>query len=169
LGDIFLQTIIALTGIALFIVAAYSDVKTFRIPNVLVAAVASLGVTRPIVNGDPSVAFYVVGASAGLLIVGFLLFWQGIIGGGDAKLVPASALLVGYHDLTGFLASMAIVGAVIALVVLVTQWSTQSVVATSPDQPPPKAKLYVPYGVAIATAGGVTLFFQSPLLSSFIR
>jgi len=165
-----LQTIIPLVGIALFILAAFSDVKTFRIPNALVAAVALLGVTRLTVNGDPSIALYTVGASAVLLIVGFILFWQGFVGGGDAKLLTAAALLVGYHDLTGFLASMAIVGAVLSLVVLVTQWSLtkQSVVVTSPDQPQPKAKLAVPYGVAIATAGGITLFLQSPLLSSIV-
>jgi len=164
-----LQTIITLVGIALFIVVAYSDFKTFRIPNFLVAAVALLGVTRLIVNGDPSIALYTVGASAALLVIGFLLFWQGIVGGGDAKLITAAALLVGYHDLFGFLASMGIAGAVISLVALVMQWSSRQVIVASPDQQQPKAKLYVPYGVAIATSGGVTLFFQSPFLSSFIR
>jgi prepilin peptidase CpaA len=165
-----LQTIILLVGIGLFATAAYSDVKTFRIPNVLVAAVALIGVTRLIANGDPSAALYTVCASVVLLIVGFVLFWQGFVGGGDAKLIAAAALLVGYHDLAGFLASIAIVGAVISLVVLVTQWSLskQSLVVTSPDQPQANAKLAVPYGVAIATAGSITLFFQSPLLSSFV-
>jgi len=164
-----LQTIFSFVGIALFIIAAYSDVKTFRIPNVLVAAVALLGVTRLIVN-SPSVALYTVGASAVLLIIGFVLFWQGFAGGGDAKLLTASALLVGSHDLFSFLMFMSICGAVLSLAVLVTQWSLsrQSVVVTSPDQPQPKTKLYVPYGVAIASAGGVTLLFQSPFLASFI-
>jgi len=168
--SLFLQNLITLVGIALFIVAVYSDVKTFRIPNVLVGAVALLGVTRLIVNGDPSVALYTVGASAVLLIFGFVLFWQGFAGGGDAKLLTASALLVGSHDLFSFLMFMSICGAVLSLAVLVTQWSLsrQSVVVTSPDQPQPKTKLYVPYGVAIASAGGVTLLFQSPFLASFI-
>ena len=68
-------------GIALFIAAAYSDVKTFRIPNVLVAAVALLAVTRLIVIGNPSCALYTVGAIVALLVVGFVLFAQVFIGG----------------------------------------------------------------------------------------
>jgi prepilin peptidase CpaA len=162
-----LQTIFSFVGIALFIIAAYSDVKTFRISNVLVAAVALLGVTRLIVNGDPSVALYTVGASVIVLAIGFVLFWRGFVGGGDAKLLTASALLIGYHDLFSFLVFMSICGALISLVALASEWSLprRSTVVTSPDQPQPKAKLYVPYGVAIATAGGVTLFFQIPLIS----
>lgn len=151
-----MQILITLVGIALFIVAAYSDFKSFRIPNLLVATVALLAVARFIAIGDPSAAVYTVGASVIVLVVGFVLFWSGFIGGGDAKLITAAALLVGYHDLFSFLVVMSICGALISLAALVTRWRQ-------------KPKLYIPYGVAIATAGGVTLFFQSPLLSSFIR
>jgi prepilin peptidase CpaA len=153
------KTTILLLGIALFIAAAYRDVKTFRIPNLLVAVIAWLAVTRLIVIGDWSLALYTIGASVVVLIVGFLLFWQGIVGGGDAKLITAAALLVGYHDLISFLLVMGICGALVSLAVVVTHWA---------DKSKSKAKLTVPYGVAIATAGGITLFFQSPLLSSFL-
>jgi len=152
-----LQTTILLVGIVLFIFAAYGDVKTFRIPNALVAAVALLGVTRLIVIGDPSAALYTVGASFAVLVVGFLLFWQGLAGSGDAKLITAAVLLVGYDDLLGFLFAMGICGALVSLAILVPHWSERS-----------KRKLTVPYGVAIATAGSVTLFFQSPFATSFI-
>ena len=151
-----MQTIISLVGIALFLVAAYSDVRFFRIPNFLVAAVALLEVTRLIMIGDPGIAYYTVAASAKLLITGFLLFWQGFIGGGDAKLVTAAVLLTGYNDLFSFFVFMSICGAVISLAAFVTNRKQ-------------KAKtLYIPYGVAIATAGSMTLFFQTPLAASFI-
>jgi prepilin peptidase CpaA len=150
-----LQTLISLVGIALFILAAYSDVKSFRIPNFLVAAVALLGVTRLIAVGDPSAAIHTIGASVTILAVGFVLFWQGLVGGGDAKLMTATALLVGYHNLFSFLVVMGICGALIALAALVIHRF-------------PKTRLVVPYGVAIATAGSVTLFFQSPFAISFI-
>jgi prepilin peptidase CpaA len=163
-----LQTIISFVGIALFIIAAFSDVKTFRIPNVLVVAVALLGVTRLIVNGDPSIALYTVGASAVLLIVGFLLFWQGIVGGGDAKLVTASALLIGYHDLFSFLVVMSICGALITLFALAIHKFIPLYAGPRLTVLLPKAQLAVPYGVAIAAAGGVTLLLQSPLATSFI-
>jgi prepilin peptidase CpaA len=152
-----LQTIISFAGIALFIVAAYSDVKSFRIPNLLVAAVACLGVTRLIAIGDPSAAVYTVSASVIVLAIGFVLFWQGFVGGGDAKLITAAALLVGYHDLLSFLVFMSSCGALISLAAFVTHWQQE-----------PKAKLYIPYGVAIATAGSVTLLFQSPFVSALL-
>jgi prepilin peptidase CpaA len=150
-----LQSIFSFAGIVLFIVAAYSDFKSFRIPNLLVAAVALLGVTRLIVVGDPNAALHTVFASFVLLFIGFVLFWQGIVGGGDAKLITAAALLVGYNDLFSFLFFMSLCGAVISITAFATRQKT-------------KAKLYVPYGVAIAIAGSVTLFFQTALATSFI-
>jgi len=152
-----LDTIILLAGITLFVFAADGDVKSFKISNSLVAAVALLGITRLIGISDPSVALYTVCASLAILAVGFVLFWQGFCGGGDAKLVAAAALLVGYHDLLSFLLLMSISGVVVSMTVIVTHWSSKR-----------KAKLAVPYGVAIATAGGVTLFFQFPFLSSLM-
>jgi Flp pilus assembly protein protease CpaA len=151
-----LQATILILGIVLFVVAAYGDIKTLRIPNALVIAVAILGLFRLIVIGDLSLALYTVGASVMLLTVTFLLFWRGLFGGGDAKLIAAAALLVGYHDLIGFLFTMSICGALVSLAVLVTHWRS--------EKPQLKAKLAVPYGVAIATAGGVTLFLQSSLI-----
>lgn len=151
-----MQTIISLVGIAFFIVAAYSDVKSFRIPNLLVAAVTLLAVTRLIVISDPSGAVYTVGASVIILAVGFVLFWQGFVGGGDAKLVTAAALLVGYNDLLLFLLFMSICGAFISLAAFVTNLQQKA------------NTTYIPYGVAIATAGSVTLLFQSPFVAALL-
>jgi prepilin peptidase CpaA len=144
-----LQTTILLLGIALFAVAAYSDIRTFLIPNALVAAVAALGFLRLIVIGDPSTALYTVGACILVFIVTFLLFWRGLLGGGDAKLIPATVLLVGYHDLVPFLFLMSVCGVLVSLAILIIHR---------------KARLAVPYGVAIAGGGIVTLLFQPSLL-----
>jgi Flp pilus assembly protein protease CpaA len=187
-----LETPILVLGIAFFAVAAYGDVKTYRIPNALVIAVAILGVFRLVTIGDLTTALYTLGASVLVFIVAFLLFWRGLVGGGDAKLITAAASLIGYHDLLSFLLAMSICGGVVSLAVLITYWfktkrsilgSLVSLALTiyhpgnqalaiyhpgSEDQPPPKAKLAVPYGVAIATAGGVTLLFQSSLSISFV-
>jgi prepilin peptidase CpaA len=161
-----LQNLITLVGIGLFIVAAYSDVKSFRIPNSLVATVALLGVVRLIVTGNPSVALYTVGDSFIVLAIAFALFWQGFIGGGDAKLIAAAALLVGYNDLLPFLMFMGICGAVISLAALAIHKYLPLYVGPRLATLLPKAKLAVPYGVAIAIAGSVTLLFHTPL--SFI-
>jgi prepilin peptidase CpaA len=75
-----------------------------------------------------------------------------LIGGGDAKLIAATALLVGYHDLFNFLLLMSVCGALLSLAILLMH--------RSPTAAAPKARLPVPYGVAIAAGGGVTLLFQ---------
>ena len=152
-----------LLGIVLFAIAAYGDVKTYRIPNLLVAAITVLGVLRLVIVGDLSFALHTVVASAAVFVVGFLLFWRGVVGGGDAKLITAAALLIGYPSLFSFLMVMGICGALISLAILLTN---QSVVLFSKETAttPPKARLAVPYGVAIAGGGIVTLLFQTSIL-----
>ncbi len=153
-----METAILILGIALFVAAAYGDVKTLRIPNALVTAVAVLGLVRLIAIGDLSFALYTISASLLVFIVTFLMFWLGFVGGGDAKLLTATALLIGYHDLFNFLLVMGICGALVSVAVLVMPRSS---VVTSDEQPLPKARLAVPYGAAIAGGGIVTLLFQT--------
>ena len=159
-----MQTIILLLGIALFAVAAYDDVKSLRIPNALTIAVAVLGIFRLIVIGDKNMAPYTVGASLIIFIVTFLLFWRGFLGGGDVKLLSATVLLVGYRDLFPFLLIMSICGALVSLAVLFVHqylplWLEPRLMALMP-----KARLAVPYGVAIACGGIVTLLLQTSFL-----
>jgi prepilin peptidase CpaA len=158
-----LQTTILLLGAALFVITAYGDVTTRRIPNALVAAVAALGLFRITFSGDASAVLYTIAASGAIFVATFLLFWRGLLGGGDVKLMSATALLVGYHDLTAFLFVMSICGALISLAVLARQKLAPP--TASPGQEPlqTSARLTVPYGVAIAAAGILTLFFQSSL------
>ena len=132
-------------------------IKTLRIPNALVAAVAILGITRLVMIGDLNVALYTISASAALLIVTFLLFWQGFVGCGDAKLITAAALLVGYHNLYSFLMLMGLCGGMVSLVVIATRYLNRS------SGPPQKVRLAIPYGVAIAGGAIVTLLFQPSL------
>jgi prepilin peptidase CpaA len=159
------EQIVLILGIVLFVVAACGDVKTLQIPNKLVIAVAALGLIRVVVIGDLSIALYTVGASFLVFIAAFLLFWRGFVGGGDAKLIAATALLVGYHNLFGFLVLMSLCGVLVTLAVLLTGfrgWRSQ--VDVESPEPQPKARLRVPYGVAIAGGGIVTLLFQPSLL-----
>jgi prepilin peptidase CpaA len=155
-----LENIILAGGIALFLFAAYGDVKTLRIPNWLVIAVAALGIGRLILISDLTFALYTLGASVLIFMVTFLLFWRNFVGGGDAKLMIAAALLIGYHNLFGFLLLMSICGALVSIVVLVTRGS--SVIST--DESQSKGRLAVPYGAAIAGGAIVTLLFQTSFL-----
>ena len=165
-----METVILFLGIALFVAAAYGDVKTLRIPNSLVAAVAALGLVRLIVIGDLSFALYTVGASLLVFIATFLLFWRGFVGGGDAKLMTAAALLVGYHDLFNFLVVMSICGAFgfardtrhsSSVIIFGRDALSSWTIDTTSCQ---KLQLAVPYGAAIAGGGIVTLLFQTSFL-----
>ena len=160
-----MKTTIVLLGIALFVAAAYGDIKSLRIPNKLAITVAVLGVFRLFAIGDPSAALYTVGASAIVFIVTFLLFWRGILGGGDVKLLSATVLLIGYRDLFSFLLIMSICGALVSFVVLFIHRCLPLWLGPRLAVLVPRARLAVPYGVAIASAGVVTLLLQP----SFIR
>jgi prepilin peptidase CpaA len=164
-----LETVILLLGMALFVAAAYGDVKTHRIPNWLVAAVAVVGIARLIVIGDLSFALFTISVSLLVLIATFLLFWRGLVGGGDAKLLPATALLVGYHDLLNFLVLMSLCGALVSIAILATRRGALfslviHFIHGPSEQPQEKLQLVVPYGTAIAAGAIVTLLFQSSIL-----
>jgi prepilin peptidase CpaA len=159
-----MEKIVLIFGIALFAVAAYGDIRTLRIPNPLVITVAVLGLVRLVVIGDVTVALYTIGASTIVFIAAFLLFWRGFVGGGDAKLIPATALLVGYHDLFSFLVLMSICGALVSLAILVIHRYLPLWLGPRLALLVPKARLAIPYGVAIAGGGIVTLLFQPSLL-----
>jgi prepilin peptidase CpaA len=154
-------------------VIAYGDVRTRRIPNVLSIAIAILGLLRIIFVHDPIAAGHTLAAGTAIFVAAFLLFWYGAIGGGDAKLVTATALLVGYHDLFSFLFLMSACGGALALAMLARDrlrlrlWLPARRARTPLATEAAKCvavptRSTVPYGVAIAAAGVVTLILNAP-------
>ena len=156
--------VILLLGIGVFAVVAYGDLRTRRIPNGLAIAVAVLGLARLAVAGDWNAAICSIAAAAAVFAVAFVMFWRGWLGGGDVKLLAGSALLVGYHDLLGFLLLMSLCGGLVALAVLVAGRFGGPLRHLAPSAIPAEAaaaRPSVPYGVAIAAAGIVILVLQS--------
>jgi prepilin peptidase CpaA len=93
------------------------------------------------------------------LAVGFGLFAFGIIGGGDAKLFAAVALMFGYDDLLGYTVFALLLGGALTLVILVLRQvplpevlARESWIARlhAPDSG-------VPYGVALAAGAYLLL------------
>ena len=159
-----LQSLVLLLGIGIFAVVAYGDIRTRRIPNELVVAILALASFRIALAGDPTSAIYTLAASIALFAATFLLFWRGLLGGGDVKLLVATGFLIGYHDLFQFLFVMSVCGALVAVAVLAHNRLGGRVTASAPEHqepPEPPARLTVPYGVAISIAGIVTLLAQS--------
>jgi prepilin peptidase CpaA len=157
-----------LTAIGVLALIAYHDLRRRRIPNELSVAVASLGLIRMMLTGDPAAAGCTLAVAVATFATTFLLFWRGVIGGGDAKLIPGVALLVGYRELLAFLFLMSLLGGVLALAVFArgklrsksnlgarpaqTLLPTQTTAPVTASQ-----RLTVPYGVAVAAAGAITL------------
>ncbi len=162
-----MQMIVLILGIGIFALVAYGDIRTRRIANEFIVGLLALAAFRMALTGNPSSALYTLVASAALFVGTFLLFWRGLLGGGDVKLIGATALLVGYHDLSEFLVVMSVSGALIALAVLAhDRLGLRRAATPAPEGPVPedqetRARLTVPYGVAIAAAGMISLLAQS--------
>src|SRR4051794_12983460 len=106
---------IVVLAAGLFFIAAYCDVRSRRIPNAIALAVGALGLVRLVFAGDSEAALLCIGAAASMFVIGFLLFWWGLLGGGDVKLTAATVLLVGAHSLSLFLVAMSLSGLVVTL------------------------------------------------------
>jgi prepilin peptidase CpaA len=169
------QTAILSTSIVILAIIAYGDVRTRRIPNVLTGAIGILGLTRIILLHEPIAAAYTLVAAAAIFGTAFLLFWCSALGGGDTKLVAAMALLIGHHNLLGFLFLMSLFGGALALAILAPgKIRHQPLILPRPVRIPSAtqaggditaaAPSTVPYGVAIAAGGVITLILETSLL-----
>ena len=163
------QTTIVVLAMGAFITAAYVDMRRRRIPNALSYMIGSLGLLRILLAGDPMTAGWTLAAAAGILVVGFMFFWGGTFGGGDAKLLTGAVLLIGYRDLLGFILLMSVFGAVLALALLIGDRLIPRLrrvrqPATAGDTSAAAARRdvwpTVPYGVAISAAGMIILVLQ---------
>ena len=163
------QPIIMVLATGAFIAAAYIDVRRRRIPNALSYMIGSLGLLRILLAGDPITAGWTLAAAVGVLVVGFMFFWGGTLGGGDAKLLTGAVLLIGYHDLFGFLFLMSLFGGVLALALLIgdrliPRFRRVGQPAAAPDAAAAAARRdvwpTVPYGVGISAAGMIILVLQ---------
>jgi len=163
------QTVIVVLAMGAFIAAAYVDVRRRRIPNALSYMIGSLGLLRILLMGDPTSAGWTLAAAAGVLVIGFMFFWGGTFGGGDAKLLTGAVLLIGSRDLFAFLFLMSLFGGVLALALLIGDRLIPRLrrvrqPAAAPDAPEVAARRdvwpTVPYGVAISAASMIILVLQ---------
>jgi len=164
------QTLIALLAMGAFITAAYIDVRRRRIPNAISYMIGTLGLLRILLASDPASAGWTLAAAAGVLVVGFMFFWGGTFGGGDAKLLTGAVLLIGYRDLFPFMFLMSLFGGALALAILIgdrliPRLRRAGHSAALPEATPNESRRHVwptvPYGVAIAAAGMIILVLQA--------
>jgi prepilin peptidase CpaA len=169
-----MQLTVLIVAVGVLGVIAYSDIRNRRIPNALSLAVAALGLARIALAHDPTAAGQTLTAGAVVFAVALLLFWRGVVGGGDAKLIASTALLVGHQQLLSFLFLMSLCGGMLAAAALVRnrlRWqpgylSHPGPLSSLTDAPRGSTALAdstVPYGVAIAAAGMIVLILDTCL------
>ena len=155
-------SLLALLGfVGLLAAAAVSDVKRLTIPNSFCLGILVL---YPVfLVAPPSPVDWLGGllVAGGVLVVGFLLYATGRVGGGDAKLLAVVSLWAGPELLPGLVIITAIAGGGMAIILwLRHRWSQTRSLATlsATEVAPDFAQQPMPYAVAIF-AGGVYVAF----------
>ena len=144
------------------------SVPLSRIPNALSLAMATVGLVHIAFAQDAVAGGYTVAAGAVIFAITFALFRCGVIGGGDAKLIPATALVVGYGEVLEFLFLMSLCGGALAVVTMAADKLKSPLkrlrgpasfcsTAEIDDLGVPSEASTVPYGFAVAAAGLMTL------------
>ena len=146
------------------LVAAANDIYEFKIPNWLnLILILAYPIGGFLIGMPASMVFEGLLLGAVFLALGFSLFALKIIGGGDAKLIAATAPWIGLSMIGAFLFYTAIAGLFLVLTVIAfrklpvlpiyahANWLLEF----------HQRKKDVPYGVAIAT-GGLLCFQKIP-------
>ena len=163
-----LQAALLLIFPAAMAFAGSMDLFTMTIPNrISLALIAAFLVLAPF-TGMGWVGF---GShlAAGLLMlcVGIFMFARGWLGGGDAKLLAAAALWLGFEHLLGYIVLVSVAGGALASTILLYRSLAPPVWAQGL---PWAMRLHdkqggIPYGIALAVAGlwiyPSTLWFTS--------
>ena len=148
---------------ALFIACAVTDIMQLRIPNVLVAALLALFVVVCILSppeSPESIVWNHIAPGLVVFILAAIPFYFDKLGGGDVKLLGATAMWVGVGSLGVFFISLALYGALAILVFSVFRHRIVALLAWASERlgraiPAPASLLTgnsIPYGVVIAAA-----------------
>jgi prepilin peptidase CpaA len=157
---------------ALVIAGALYDATSFTIPNWISLALAGLfapaalllGVNLPVIGLS-----YLIGVI--VLLAGMGMFAMNWIGGGDAKLLAAAVIWMGWPALLTFVLVTALAGG--ALAVLLTTARSSLLQAYAARSPSWVMKLMAPggpapYGIAIAI-GGLVAFPSTPIVAAALQ
>ncbi|MGD9783078.1 MAG: prepilin peptidase [Hyphomicrobiaceae bacterium] len=135
--------------------AGAMDMLTMTIPNrVSLLLIGAFLVAVPAAGLGLEQFLDHLGAGLIVFAVGFAIFAAGLIGGGDVKLLAASALWFGLHDLPTYLFTVTVLGGLLAMVFLILRgyFPEGSVRAPGWVLRLQATETGVPYGIAIAGA-----------------
>jgi prepilin peptidase CpaA len=144
-----ISTFVLIAAIACLILAAYSDFRSFRIPNIYPGLLLVLFLLFQALTGFSSVDWSHLLHFVLALGFGMLLFARNWLGGGDAKLYAAAALWFPFKDAPLLLAAITLSG----LLVVIAYWIARKA-RRSPEAKAAAKDRRIPYGLAIS-AGAI--------------
>jgi prepilin peptidase CpaA len=161
-----LETLIFIIFPFCMVFAALSDMLSMTIANwVSLLLVAAFAVVAPLTGMDWAAYGWHFAAGAMVLAGTFALFALGAMGGGDAKLLSATAVWMGFNlQLLDYLTITALIGGVLTLAIIVFRRS--ALAAHTGDNMFLRHLANargVPYGIALGI-GGLIAFPGSPLM-----
>lgn len=142
--------------------AGAMDMLTMTIPNrISLALLAGFVIAAPLTGMSLEQAGWHLAAFALVLTCTITMFAFGWMGGGDAKLIAAASLWVGFEHLVMFLAYVAAMGGILAVAIL----AYRAYPLASLPIPDWAVRLHksgggIPYGIAIA-AGALLIYPQT--------
>jgi prepilin peptidase CpaA len=132
-----------------------ADLRRYLIPNWISLALAGLSVPALLLAGiDLAGVFWHLAVGLAVLGLMSILFFRGMIGGGDVKLLAAGACWTGWPLAVPFVVYTALAGGILALVMIVIRHTFRNRNVTSSwltSLLDPSAG--IPYGIAIAAGG----------------
>ncbi len=158
--DIFAQVMLSALIPALLVYACFSDLFTMTISNRLCLAVAAAFPLFAIVVGLPAeMVMWHMLAGACVLVVAFVLFAFGWIGGGDAKFFAAATIWLGFGQMWEYIALSSILGGALTMALLAAR---RHPLPSALVRLPWVNKLHdvqtgVPYGIALGVAAVMLL------------
>jgi prepilin peptidase CpaA len=105
----------------LLVIAALEDMRRLKIPNALPLAIVAVFALHVALNGASWELWQNLASFAGLRVIGALLFARNILGGGDAKLLAATALWFDFSGLAIWLPAVAMIGGLTAILLFMVR------------------------------------------------
>lgn len=136
--------------------AVLTDLESRRIPNRLCLALVGLYPAFVLADGGSADWMGSLAVAVAVLATGMVAFRAGWVGGGDVKLIAATALWIGPASALDFLLTTGLFGGALAILMLSPHRFALARVADlggCPDLRDAVLGQTIPYGVAIAAAG----------------
>ena len=153
---------------ALMAFAASSDLLTMTISNRVSLILAGSFFVLAFWSGMPLATIGMhVAAGLTVLVVTFIFFARGWIGGGDAKLAAATALWLGFEQLLNYLTIASLLGGVLTLMIMRFRLMPLPALLANQEwaQRLHRMDAGVPYGIALAFAA-LTVYSDTPWIKS---